>query len=520
VTTLPALDAAGWARWAWRTLTSMRTALILLSLLALAAVPGSLLPQRGVALGDVAAFLREHRLTGPWLDRLGFFEVYSAPWFAALYLLLLISMVGCVVPRCGQLWRSTRASPPRAPTTMDRLDGHRRWQSDRGAEEVLEAAAADLRRRRFRVQVVAGEVRAEKGHLRELGNLGFHLSLLVLFVGIAAGALWGYEGRVVVVEGDTFANTRSQYDEFTPGPLFDEERLDPFSLTLTQFSAQFETSAAERGAPRHFSAAVEHRPEPAAAPERTVIEVNHPLRSGATKVFLTGNGYAPRFTVRDGTGAVVFTGPSVFLPRGGNLASEGVVKAPDAQPAQLGFEGFFLPTAAIGEGGPFSAFPAPLNPQAFLTAYTGDLGLSDGSPQSVYSLDKSGLTQVTVDGQPLAQALSVGDTMTLPGGRGSITLDGFSRFANFQIARDPGKEASLAAAVMLLAGLTVSLAVPRRRVWVRARHVGPEGPGSGATVELGSLSLGRRTPPADELAELAALLGEGTPSLLPDLARP
>ena len=42
--TLPRLGPLGWARWAWRQLTSMRTALFLLLLLAIAALPGSIWP--------------------------------------------------------------------------------------------------------------------------------------------------------------------------------------------------------------------------------------------------------------------------------------------------------------------------------------------------------------------------------------------------------------------------------------------------------------------------------------------
>src|SRR5262249_55552401 len=48
------------ARHAWRRLTSMRTALVLLFLLALAAVPGSLLPQRRLNLAKVAQYRAEH----------------------------------------------------------------------------------------------------------------------------------------------------------------------------------------------------------------------------------------------------------------------------------------------------------------------------------------------------------------------------------------------------------------------------------------------------------------------------
>src|SRR5438034_6457111 len=74
------------ARRSWRQLTSMRTALVLLFLLAVAAIPGSVLPQRNVSPEKVAEYLRTHPGAGPWLDRLWMFEVFSSPWFGAIYL--------------------------------------------------------------------------------------------------------------------------------------------------------------------------------------------------------------------------------------------------------------------------------------------------------------------------------------------------------------------------------------------------------------------------------------------------
>ncbi len=506
---------AGWARWAWRTLTSMRSALILLALLALAAVPGSVLPQRGVSSDPnaVVSFARDHPVLAPWLERLGLFEVYSSPWFAAVYLLLLISMTGCVLPRCARLWRATRADPPRAPSNLSGLEGYRRWQADRPAAEVLTSASAQLRQRRFRVRVDAETVRAEKGYLREAGNLLFHLSLLVLLFGVAAGALFGYEGRVIVVEGAGFSNAQSQYDEFTPGPLTDPARLTPFSFTLRKFTASFEPTGPQRGTPRDFRAHIEVNTGAPGAPQQQTIEVNHPLEVDGTKVFLTGNGYAPQVSVRDGRGTTVFTGPVAFLPRDANLASQGVIKAPDAQPTQLGFEGLFLPTGAVDPAtGPYSAFPDALNPRLVMTVYTGDLGLGGGAPQSVYTLDKTNLTQVTINGQPFAQALTVGQTMTLPNGQGTLTFDGVARFAHFQIANDPGKQLSLVAATLLLVGLTGSLMIPRRRLWVRAR---PAPDGTSSIVEVATLALTRRSPPPEELADLARTGAAATPDPLP-----
>ena len=122
--TQPRLGPVGWARWAWRSLTSMRTALFLLLLLSIAAVPGSIFPQRSIDAGKVADFIASNPTTGPWLDRLGFFEVYSSVWFSAIYLLLVISLVGCIVPRSRLHWHTLRAKPPRAPRNLSRLDQH------------------------------------------------------------------------------------------------------------------------------------------------------------------------------------------------------------------------------------------------------------------------------------------------------------------------------------------------------------------------------------------------------------
>lgn len=246
----------GWSRWAWRTLTSMRTAVILLALLALTAVPGSLLPQRNVATDPAAVprFAADHTVLYPWLDRLSLFDVYASPWFAAVYVLLLVSMTGCVLPRCLRLWRSSRAAPVRAPRNLGRMEGHVRWtptaaETTEAPDAVLARAAAALRRRRFRVRVDGLEVRAEKGYLREVGNLAFHLSLLVLLLGVAVGRLVGFEGRVALVEGQSFLNVVAAYDDFTPSVWTDTGSLQPFSFTLEDFEARFETSGSRSANP-------------------------------------------------------------------------------------------------------------------------------------------------------------------------------------------------------------------------------------------------------------------------------
>ncbi len=409
----------------------MRTAVVLLILLAVEAVPGSLLPQRGVASDPaaVALFYRDNPDLAPWLDRLYLFDVYAAPWFAAVYLLLLVSMTGCVLPRCVRLWREVTAQPPAAPRRLERED---------------------------------------------------------------------YEGRVAVVEGSTFTNIASSYDALTRAPLADPADLEPLEFTLRSFDAQFETSGPRLGEPRSFTAVLDWVTSDGAG--TTEVRPNQPFDANGTKFFLTGHGYAPQITVRDGRGDVAASGPVIFLPQDQAFTSDGVVKVPDARPTPVALEGLFLPTAARGADGiDVSAYPGLVNPALLLTAYSGDLGLDDGGAQSVYTLDLDGLVEVTGDdGDRWRATLAPGETVRLPDGLGTVTFDGVTRFANFQVARDPGKEISLVAALLLLMGLSVSLGVPRRRVWVRRVD--------DATVEVGWRHLGRRRCADSDSAALTAAL--------------
>ncbi len=140
----PAYGAAGWLRWGWRQLTSMRTALILLFLLAVASVPGSLLPQQGIDPAAVQQYYVSHPGLAPWLARLSLFNVFAAPWFAAIYLLLFLSLAGCVVPRAYRLARSARALPPPAPRNVARMPQSVRHETGQDPAAALVAAVAVL----------------------------------------------------------------------------------------------------------------------------------------------------------------------------------------------------------------------------------------------------------------------------------------------------------------------------------------------------------------------------------------
>ena len=459
----PRLGPVGWLRWVWRQLTSMRTALFLLLLLALAAIPGSVLPQRPSDPLAVNAWIEANPGPASVLDRLGLFDVFASAWFAAIYILLFLSLVGCVLPRIAVHWRSMRAPTPPAPRRLDRLPGSRTWTTD--DPDILTTAAAALRADRWRVTRGEGSLAAEKGFTRETGNLLFHVALLLVLIGVAIGALFGWKGTVIVREGNGFANTLTQYDSFSPGRLADPDRLPPFAFTMSDFAATFERQGSQRGAPRSFAATFQYRAEPGAPVEQRVVSVNSPLRVDGAKVFLLGHGYAPRLRLTDSTGRVVFDDTVVFLPQDGNFASTGVVKAPDGQP-QLGLKALFAPTAALDQvRGPYSTFPAPDDPAVFLSAWTGDLGLDAGTPRNVFTLDTDGLDQIGLT------ALRPGESWTFPDGQGTVEFVALDRWASFRIARDPGKGLALAAAITAIVGLSLSLFVRRRRIWVRLERV-------------------------------------------------
>jgi cytochrome c biogenesis protein len=498
---LPPMGTGGFLRWAWRQLTSMRVALILLFLLAIASIPGSVLPQNGTDPIRVNDWIANNPTWGPLLERLGFFDVYAAPWFAAVYLLLFISLIGCVLPRTMTHVRALRSVPPAAPRRLDRLAGFRSMTDARQPEQVLQSVADGLKARRWRVASGDGWVAAEKGYLRETGNLVFHVALVALLISVAYGALFGWRGNVIVRQGTGFSDTLTQYDAWGGGRLVNPDNLPPFAFTLDEFRVEFERDSSQRGSPRLFEAEVTVYPMPGAEPQAETIRVNEPLVVDGAKVFLVGHGYAPVLVVRDALGRIVNDQGVVFLPQDGNFTSTGVVKAPDARPA-LGIQGLFLPTAAVDEiRGPYSTFPAPDDPAVFMSAWTGDLGLDSGVPQSIYRLDTANMTQLGLE------SLRPGDVWVFPEGTGSIEFAGIERWASFQIAHDPGKEPALISSMLALVGLMLSLFVRRRRVWVR---VAKDAQGD-TVVQVAGLMRSDEADLEPDVTELVDILAEGKP---------
>ena len=427
------------------------------------------------------------------------FDVYTSAWFSAVYLLLFVSLIGCIIPRTKHHLEALRARPPRTPARLSRLAGYTERplvprisiravsSGATRSPRAIDAAAVQLRQSGYRVERydLRGEasVSAERGYLRETGNLVFHTALVGVLMAVGFGGGFGFSGQRVIVEGQTFVNTLAAYDSFNPGRFFNDSALQPYGLSLESLDAVYETQNADAlGQPIDFTAHVTVEGQGAEAQDATV-KVNEPLYTHGTDVYLLGNGYAPTITVENADGEVVFTDSVPFLPQDANLTSIGVVKVPDGMPEQLGMVGFFYPTQTqLTSGAYTSSYPDLILPVLTLNVYEGDLGIDGGTPTSVYTLDPSGMEQLTGGDTGVDSIeLKPGESAELPNGLGTVTFEhanpdagegdyaqSVPRFASFDIHHDPTQIWVLVFAALILGGLLVSLFVPRRRMWVKA----------------------------------------------------
>jgi cytochrome c biogenesis protein len=454
----------------------MRTALLLLLLLAAASVPGSIYPQRSADPNGVVKYFDDNPELAAVLDFFQLFDVYTSIWFSAIYILLFASLVGCVLPRTKIHYEALKAEPVQTPTNLSRMPVYEQVVSVSPADPT-ETAKRLLTKQGYRVIQRGDSISAEKGYLRETGNLVFHFSLVGVLIAIGIGGGLSFSGQRVLAEGDTFVNNLAGFDSLSPGTFFNPDNLAPLSVSLDKFEVDYDfKNETNIGAPLDFRATVTVRSPEDQVGKTALVRVNQPLDATGASVYLTGHGYAPEITIRDANGNISYSGATVFLPQDGNMTSIGIIKVPDNLPEQIGIVGFFYPSKIeLASGAYTSIFPGVVDPLVSLNVYTGDLGLDSGIPLNVYALDTDRLTQVAGRGTDNpAVELELGETADLPNGLGTVSFDGIKRFASLDIAYNPGQIWVLLFSLLALAAVTVSLVTPRRRVWVRSTTGGFE----------------------------------------------
>ncbi|MCR3719998.1 MULTISPECIES: cytochrome c biogenesis protein ResB [Prauserella salsuginis group] len=477
----PLRKAWAFVRNTWRGLTSMRTALILLFLLAVAALPGALLPQRSVNERNVNGYLAEHGWWGSLLDGLQMFDVYSSVWFSAIYLLLMVSIIGCLVPRTSDYIRSMRSKPVLTPRNLRRLPHHDRAETTDDVDAVMAAARKRLRGWRLTEREEAGGARsisAERGYLRETGNLLFHFGMLGVIISFAGGALYSYEGQVIVLaDGSEFCNAGIyNFDSFEPGLQVDGTQLNPFCVRVNDFHAEF-----ERGQPVAYNAGIDFQSGDDLAEgdwQPYDLAVNEPLRTAGDRLYLLGHGYAPTFTVTfpDGqsrTQTIQWrpVDETTLLSEGATKFEEpGITDPAERRERQLAVTGLFAPTPSMHGKILSSAGPQLTDPTVAVDIMRGDLGVDSGRGQSIFEVDQSMVDAGRLE-RVARENLEVGQSLALDDGT-TVRFDGVERFVSLQVSHDPLQNWVLASAVVMFAGLGASLFIKRRRLWVRATPVG------------------------------------------------
>ncbi|KAA0020118.1 cytochrome c biogenesis protein ResB [Antrihabitans cavernicola] len=503
----------------WRALTSMRTALVLLFLLALAAIPGALLPQRSLNAQKVDQYIASRGSLGRLMDKVELFDVFSSFWFTAVYVLLFISLVGCIIPRCLDHARALRTQPVPAPRNLGRLPHHVTRTIDGEPEAIAAQVRSELRGWRVITRDGNGQitVSAEKGYTRELGNLVFHLSLVCLLVAIAVGKLFGYEGSVIVIanDGPGFCTTSpAVFDSFRAGNVRDGTGMAPICLRVKDFNADY----LDTGEATMFKSNIEYQAGDDLKSNtwrQDQLQVNHPLRVSGDRVYLQGHGYAPTFTVTfpngekrtetlqwrpDDATTFLSSGAMRIDPPGGMYPN-----ADDRRKNQIAIEGLFAPTALLHGTLLSSSAPGLNDPAVAIDIYRGDTGLDTGLPQSLFSLN----TELINQGRLVKQTrvnLKPGESSTLNDGT-KVTFDGAEQFVSLQVSHDPTQGWVLASAITMMAGLLVSLVIRRRRIWARVypSDVDPDGKRR-TVVELGGLARTDHAGWGDEFDRLSQRL--------------
>jgi len=474
---------------AWQWLTKMKTALVLLFLLAIAAVPGALLPQRSLNRDKVTDYIAANGKTAEVFDKLGLFDVFSSAWFAAIYVLLFVSLIGCILPRSWDHYKALKSKPPRAPKILDRMPNHVTGDVDLPVAEVQERLRREFKG--WHVAETSAEddragkwsISAEKGYLREAANLVFHLALVGILATVSLGRLSYYEGQAIVVadtESSELCNTAvANYDSFRHGAFFDGTTLTPYCVNVKNFRADYLPNGQAVGFESDIDyASGEDALKDHSEWEKTTLEVNHPLRIDGDRVHLQGHGYAPTFTITWPNGET-FTETTQFRPDDQiNFLSSGAMRwDPPAdmfktelerRNNQIAIQGLFAPTAEFtGEKGALltSRYPAMTDPAVAIDVYRGQTGLDSGGAQSIFSLDPDQMHNGLL--QKLDRVnLKKGEKVTLDDGT-EITFDGAKEFVNLQIAHDPTQLWVLFFGMLMLGSLVLSLAIKRRRLWVR-----------------------------------------------------
>jgi cytochrome c biogenesis protein len=435
---------------AWRTLTDVRFAVIQIILIAFFGLLGTMIKQLDAfAVHDPATYqtqmaeiaARYDPLTilgvhiGPTMvstfQALGLFEIFNAPWFAVLLMLLVVSIIVCTLDRTPRLWRGVHVVHPVQPPPFYDLSLSQRARFDE-VEPDAEAITSELRRRHFRVRRqtdAAGvtHVYGDRNQYFKLATLITHTGLILFLLGGAVTGAFGFETVIFVGDGQT-------------APV--QAVGTPDNLLVKNLG--FEAPQRADGSFEDFRTNVAvYRGGKEIA--RQVIRVNSPLSVAGFVFHQNTFGPAEDLTIRDSTGTLVWQGPLIMEGQAQGQP-QGFLTIPGSS---IGLFAVLEPQAAGGSAG--QSYQGTLGASGPLLTILGVTPGADGSTQPLFA-GQIGL------GQPTDPAQTGGY---------AITWTAASAFSGMVVKHDPGQPIIWLAYACLICGLALTFYLPRRRLWAR-----------------------------------------------------
>ncbi|MFC2072907.1 cytochrome c biogenesis protein ResB [Chloroflexota bacterium] len=215
--------------------------------------------------------------------------VLSSWSFLTAVALLLLNTLACSITRISNLLNKANREDERLDIAqVARLKNRAELQTQRPLTEVISAVTATLHRCGYRVATRSGvesHLFGEKGKLGEWGSIVFHLSFLVILLGILYSGVTRYVGSIVITEGQTVT----------------EQHQEGFQIRLDKFQATYHEGRTGTDYVAHLTVLDEGY-----VVKKEQVRVNQPLTYQGTTFLLERYGFSPRFVLRDAAGEELF----------------------------------------------------------------------------------------------------------------------------------------------------------------------------------------------------------------------
>jgi cytochrome c biogenesis protein len=284
-------------------LSSMRFAISLLTLIAIASIIGTVLKQNEPMPNYVNQF-------GPfWFEvfnKLGLYAVYSAWWFLLIMTFLVISTSLCVIRNAPKMMKDMRSWRDTVREQSLRNFHHRsEWHSSNSRAKVTEQILAHLARIGYRFKLVEKEgatlIAAKQGAANKWGYIFAHSAIVIICVGglldsdLSIRFQQWFMGKVPFEGSGIISKIPEQHRLSLANPTFRGNTMIPegassstailpqasgvlvqdlpFTIKLKKFTIDFYST----GMPKLFASDVEVTDHETGKSFSSVIKVNEPL---------------------------------------------------------------------------------------------------------------------------------------------------------------------------------------------------------------------------------------------------